>query len=165
MKPRLLLLLLAAAAFAAGAFFGLGPPRLTLVNAGLRIDHPASQGLGRLLAAAGLGLSAYAVGHRWGRALLAAAAAAAAASGVGRLAYRVDAGGEDVALRDWTGTTRLAWSAVVRVDDGPRLILIWGPGDSQVRLETGAFTAEQRAVLDRTIARRVREGGERAGKP
>jgi hypothetical protein len=157
MNRTRLLIGLASVGVIVGVVLGVGAPRLTLLNAGLRIDYPAIQAVGRLLAGASLGLAAYAVARRWMMVLLALAALVAVGAGARRVADRMDAGSDDVALRGLFGTTRLPWATVTRVDTGPAVIVIWGPGDAQIRLETGAFKAEQRAVLERTISRRVRE--------
>jgi hypothetical protein len=161
MKRTRILLALAAVAVVAGAYLSIGSPRVTLLNTGVRIDYPAVQGAGRLLAAVGLALGAFVARPRWTKGLLAVASLVAAASGMDRLLYRVDAGGDALSLRSLLGTTDLPWSRVSRVDDGPSIVVVWGEGDNQIRLETGTFTAEQRAILDRTIARRVNEAAQR----
>jgi hypothetical protein len=142
---------------AAGAFYARGGPRLTLLNTGLRVEYGWAQGAGFLLAAVGLALLAFALPRRFLRVIAAAAAVVTAAFAGGRFAYRLDAVEDGLADRGLFGSTRLAWKDVRRVDAGPALILVWGSGDAQVRANTAGFTPDQRATLDRTISRRVRE--------
>ena len=157
MRHRLLAAGLGLVILVAGALGAAGAPRMTLLNTGLRIEYPWARGLGALGVALGLGLIALALPRRWMRWIAAVAAVVATAFALGRLAYRLDAGDGGVVDRGLLGATRLAWRDVRRVDTGPALILIWGPGDAQVRVDTSSFSPEQRATLERTIARRVRE--------
>ena len=60
-------------------------------------------------------------------------------------------------MRDLRGSRRLAWRAVTRVEPEAHALLLQGRGDESVDIETSGFTAEQRASLERTVARRVRE--------
>jgi hypothetical protein len=152
----------------AGAFHGLRGPRLTMVNTGLRVDYHWPQGAALLAAALGFALLAFALPRRWMRAIAVALAVAAAAGAGGRFAYRLDAGEGGISGRGLLGSTHLAWKEVRRVDAGPALLLVWGPGDAQVRVDAGGFTPEQRATLDRIISRRVREAqapDSRPGRP
>jgi hypothetical protein len=128
-----------------------------MVNTGLRVDYHWSQGVALLVAALGFGLVAWALPRRWMRVIAVAAALVTAAGAGGRFLYRLDAGDEGISDRSLLGSTRLGWKEVRRVDAGPALILVWGPGDTQVRVDAAGFTSEQRATLDRIISRRVRE--------
>lgn len=147
---------------AGGSVLGFGGPRLTLVNTGLRIQYPGTRALGLLGASVGLGLLAWAAPRAWMRWIAVVGAAATAAAGAGRALYRLDAAEEGIADRRLLGSTGVAWSEVRRVDAGADLILVWGPGDAQVRVETWGLTPDQRAMLDRTISRHVREAQEKA---
>jgi len=141
----------------AGVFYARGGPCLTMVNTGLRVEHLWPQWAALLLAALGFGLVAWALPRRWMRAIAVAVAIVTAALAGGRFAYRLDAEAAGLSDRGLLGSTRLPWKDVRRVDAGPALILVWGPGDAQVRVNTAGFTSDQRATLDRIISRRVRE--------
>ena len=40
---------------------------------------------------------------------------------------------------------------------GPDVLVIWGHGDAQVRVDTSRFAGDQRAALERALARRIME--------
>jgi len=164
MRVRLLAAGLGLVLLAAGLALG-GAPRMTLVNAGLRVDHAWPHGIAALGISAGLAVLAWAAPLRPLRWAAAVAAAAAAVFALGRVVHRLDAGNAGVVDRGLLGTTRLGWREVRRVDAGPDLILLWGPGEAQVRIETTGLSPEQRAILERTIARHVREAQARPGQP
>src|SRR5262245_12542700 len=150
---------------AGGALWSLGSPRITLLNSGLLLDRPPAQGLACLLAAVGAVLLAAAVTRAWLRAagaLIAAAAVLFAAQG---FRYRIGAGAAALSARGLVSTTRIPWSQVQHVEQGDQGLVVWGTGESQIRLETGSFTPEQRAMLERTVARRLKEGKEAAPSP
>jgi hypothetical protein len=157
MARRLLTAAIGLGLLAAGGWRSLATPRLTLVNTGLRIDYPWPQALALLAAALGLGLLAWAVTRPWLRWTAVAAALAVATAAGARLAYRLEADRGGIQDRGLLGSTRLEWKDVQRVTPGPALLLLWGAGDTQVRIDTGGFNPEQRAMLERSIARRVRE--------
>jgi hypothetical protein len=47
---------------------------------------------------------------------------------------------------------------VARVETAPGLLLLTGTDGRKVRVDTTDFRAEDRATLDRTVARRLRTG-------
>jgi hypothetical protein len=157
-------LALGLALLAGGVVAGLGNPRLTMVNTGLQVEYPRAQALALLGAALGLALTAWALPRSWTKTRWIAWAAAlfAATAGVGRAYYRLEAAEAGLSDRRLLGSTRIDWSEVRRVDNGAALVLVWGGGDSQVRVETTGLTPDQRAMLDRTISRHVREAQEKA---
>lgn len=140
---------------AALAPFAFRPPRYTLLNAALRVDYPWWVGAAAAGATVALVLTAIAIRHRGGRWTAGAVAVLVAVFAASRVAYRLEAGPEALRAREWTGSTALPWSEVTRVDRGPEVLVVWGKGDAQVRVDTSAFRAEQRASLERTIARHV----------
>ena len=77
--------------------------------------------------------------------------------GLHRLAYRLEVGAAGVSVRDLRGSRRLAWRDVTRVEPEPHSLFLQGRGGDRVDIDTTGFTAEQRASLERTVARRVRE--------
>ena len=147
------------AALAVGLALAFGAPRITLVNAGLWIEYPWPQGAGTLAAATGLGLIAACLSLRWARTVLAIGSGIVFLVGVDRLAYRLEADDQGLASRGWLGAVVVPWAEVTRVESGPAVIVVWGAGDNQVRVDTSDFEPQQRATLDRTIARRVKSSG------
>jgi hypothetical protein len=73
--------------------------------------------------------------------------------------YRLDATAAGLVSRDALGTTAIGWKEIRRVDRGSDLILVSGPGEARIRVDTTDFAPEQRASLERTIARHVGEAG------
>jgi hypothetical protein len=135
--------------------FAFRPPRYTLLNTSLRVDYPwwvAAAAAGATLA---LLAAAAAVRPRMARWAIGAVAAFAGLLTASRLAYRLEAGPDALVAREWTGATALPWNEVTRVDRGPERLVVWGKGDAQVRVDTSGFREDQRASLERTIARRV----------
>jgi hypothetical protein len=161
---RLLMGFSAALATAAGLLLLRFPaPHLTLENTSLVIRYAAAPGWGLLVSAVGLGLAAAFSPRPWIRACLAFTAFALLALGAQKIAFRLDVGAESLSLRGLFGRTTLRWAEVSRVDSGLSAVVVRGQGDAQVRVETGSFTEDQRATLDRTIARHVRESREGGG--
>jgi hypothetical protein len=141
---------------AAGALLSRGAPLLTLHNADLHIAYawprPAAA-LACALAAAGL---AFAARRTWARTLAGAFALAAVLATAHLLVYRVRAGTEGIEARGLLGSNHLAWTAITQVHAGPGQVLVEGSNGARVRVDTTDFRAEDRAALDRTIARRLR---------
>jgi hypothetical protein len=135
----------------------LRPPRLTLLNAALRVDYGWAVCAAALSAALLLVAAAVVAPPRWARRVAVAAAVGAAAFGASRLSYRVETRADVVYARALTGSTSVPWAEVTRVDRGPELLVVWGRGDAQVRLDTSAFAGDQRAALERALARRIVE--------
>jgi hypothetical protein len=71
--------------------------------------------------------------------------------------YRVDADQSGLASRGLLGGTRIPWGEVEGVDGDAGLVVVTGKDRRQIKMDTADFRPEQRATLDRTIARRVRE--------
>lgn len=162
MTPRRWALAAAAAAIAAGVFFGSGAPRLTLLNATIRVDYPWPQAAAMVAAAAVAGIAA-AASRRWPRIAFGVATLIAALLGASRWRYRLDATADGLTSRGLLGETAVDWRDVARVEKGPEVMVVWGKGDAQVRVTTSDFTQDQRASLERAITRRVQEAQARAG--
>lgn len=144
-------------------------PRLTLSNAGLRIDHPAAMALYALLAAAGAVALVVMLKHRGrgGRAF--ATVAAIAAFGFlglagARAAFQVEVGRERLAIRSLTGWQGIPWADVTRVDTNASELRLESRGRPSLRLALGALSPEQRASLERAIARHVSEAQTAVGR-
>jgi hypothetical protein len=140
----------------AGALGSMGAPRLTLLNADLDIAYPWPRAAAALASAAAAAALAATVRRRWVQVLAAAFALAAALAGTHLLLYRVRAGADGVESRTLVGTDRLSWAAIAQVETAPGLLLLTGSGGQHLRVDTTDYRAEDRATLDRTIARRLR---------
>jgi hypothetical protein len=142
----------------AGAWLAIGPPRLTLLNSAVRVDYPAPRGAFALMAAGGLGLLAALLARRARRAALLATAFVAAGAAAHLLLYRVEAGSRDLAVQGVLGSRRVAWSQVASFRLRGDQLLIEADDGRTLSIATGGFRPEQRATLERTLARRVEEG-------
>jgi hypothetical protein len=151
--PALLAFALAAAAASMGA------PRLTLLNTDVHVAYPWYRTGAALASAAAAAGAAVLLRRWWGRALAGAFAVATVLAAAHLALYRVRAGDEGLEARTLFGAKRVAWAAVARVETAPGLLLLTGTDGRQVRVDTTDFRAEDRATLDRTIARRLRTGG------
>jgi len=142
----------------AGAIASMGPPRLTLTNAGLSVEYPWFRGVGALVAALGAGLLAVALRRRWPRIAAGLLAALGLAVGAHLLAYRLEADADGLSSRGLSGRRAVTWAGVSRVEGGPGTIVVVGADETRIEVDTTDFRPEQRASLERTIARRIRDG-------
>ena len=152
-----MLFLAGAAGLVAGAWLSTGEPRFAWHNTTLVVDYARTRWLSALAAALGACLAAWTAPRWWIRLALLGVAAAAAGIGLHRGLYRLEADSVSLVQRGIFGTDRVAWKDVSRVESGPAVAVVWGAPDRQVRIRTGDLLAEDRAILDRTVARRVRE--------
>jgi hypothetical protein len=135
----------------------LRSPRLTLLNAALRIDYGWAVGVAALGAALLLGAAAALAPRRWATVGLVAAAAVIAGVGSARLRYRLEIQPDGLDSRELTGSTLVPWGEVTHVDRGTEALVIWGRGETQIRVDTASFEGDQRAALERALARRIIE--------
>lgn len=140
----------------AGAAASMGPPRLTLTNAGLSVEYAWFHGAGALAAAAGAVLLAWTLQGRWPRMAAGALAALGLGVGIHLLAYRLEADAAGISSQGISARRTLAWPAVSRVEGGPGTIVVVGADESRIEIDTTDFRPEQRASIERTIARRIR---------
>ena len=148
--------ILSLAALLGGAWLSMGAPRLTVLNTGLFVSYPWVHGAGALLACAGALGFALTSRRLLARLVPALLALAAFGEGVRLLRYRVATDDDGLTARDGWGTHRLAWSALTQVEPHPGLLVLRA-GEQVLLLDVTDFRPEDRATLDRTIARRVRE--------
>ena len=132
-------------------------PRLTLLNAALRVDYAWIVGAAALIAAVLLVMAALLVPRGWARAALIVPAVVVATVGGSRLRYRLEVQPEGLRSRGLTGSTVLPWAEVTHVDRGTDALIVWGRGDAQIRVDTAQFEGTQRAALERALARRIVE--------
>ena len=161
MNPRLRWLgaLAAVAVLAAAAWLVRAPMRITLVNTTLRIDDPWTRAAA--FALAGLGLAALAAAlpaRRWLRGLLVACAVLTFGVAAATAATWLEARPEVLTARRWFFLTTIPWNEVSRVDSWRDAVVVWSASGARVVIDARRLDAQQRAVLERTIARHVREG-------
>ena len=144
---------------AAAAFLPLAlrSPRLTLLNAALRVDYAWMVGAAALAAALLLVAAAVLGPSRWLKGALVLAALSVGVLGGARLRYRLEVQPEGLSSRGLSGATMLAWADVTHVDRGTEALIVWGRGDEQIRIDTASFEGGQRAALERALARRILE--------
>ena len=148
----------ALACAAAGASLAGAPMRITLANAALRIDDPWMQPLALVLAAlAALAVAAALPPRRLHRGLLAACAAVLLLAAANAATASLEAGPEALAVRRWFVRTAIPWSDVSRVDARHDGVTVWAASGGAADFDATRLSGEQRAMLDRTLARRVRE--------
>ncbi len=151
-------LALVAVALASGlAPVAFRPPRLTLLNAALRVDFGWIVAAAALASGALLAGGALAAPRRWARVGFAGAAVLAIAFAGARLRYRLEVRPDSLYARELTGSTAVAWADVTHVDRGTEALVVWGRGDAQIRVDTAPFAGDQRAALERALARRIVE--------
>jgi hypothetical protein len=135
----------------------LRSPRLTLLNAALRVDYAWMVGAAAMGAALLVVAAAVLAPPRWVKAGGVVMALSIAILGGARLRYRLEVQPEGLSSRGLTGATMLAWSDVTHVDRGTEALVVWGRGDEQIRIDTASFEGGQRAALERALARRILE--------
>lgn len=164
MRPaRLAYWALAALLVALGLFFGARGPQLTLANTALVVAYPASAPAGRLMAA--LGFAGMALLLR-GKLRLAPGALTALLlllalqDGL----YQLRADEQGLELRGLGGRQSLAWSALQRLDTSPSRLEAVGPEGQVLSMDVSRLQPADRASLERTIARRLREASEKRAR-
>lgn len=150
------------AALIAGVVLSVDTPELTLHNTGIRIEYGIRPVAGTLLAGAGTALLAATARRLALRILWGALAVFLLGVCAEVLRYRVDADGEGLSSQGMLSSTRIPWAAVTQVERGRDVLVVWGGEERQIRVATSDFRPEQRASLERTIARRVRESAPKA---
>jgi hypothetical protein len=160
-NPRLrwLAALAAITLLAAAAWLARAPMRITLVNTTLRIDDPWTRTAAFALAGAGLaGLAAALPARRMMRGLLVACAVLTLATAAATAFTWLEARPEVLTGRRWFLLTTIPWNQVSRVDSWRDAIVVWSASGARIAIDVRRLDAQQRAVLERTIARHVREG-------
>jgi len=156
-NPRSVAGLVAASLVPLGLWLAaLQQPRFTWLNNGVRIEYPTAALAWALLAAAGAGAAATALGRR-ARPWLSLVAVLALAYALGLARYRVAIEDAGIGERGILGSRRFAWKDVSRVESGSRRVVVWGRDEEQIRIDASGFAGQDRATLDRTLSRRIRE--------
>jgi hypothetical protein len=165
MTRRRTFVALAVALVVGGGVLSVGPPELVLLNTSLRLQYPWIRGAGALAATAGVLLAAAAIRSLGPRLLCGALAVAPLLVSLHLFRYRLEATDAGLVSRGVLGSTAIGWKEVQNVERGTDLLLISGPGDARIRVDTTDFEPEQRASLERTISRRVKETTGRVALP
>jgi hypothetical protein len=121
------------------------------------VEHPWFHGAGALAAAAGAALLAWTLQKRWPRVAAGVLAALGVVVGIHLLAYRLEADADGISSQGISARRTLAWPTVSRVEGGPGTIVVVGTDESRIEIDTTDFRPEQRASLERTIARRIKD--------
>lgn len=154
---RLTLRLLAVGLFLTGAWLAATRPiSVTWLNAGPSIAYPPAAARWALAAALAGGLWPLGLG-RGPRLAGAVVAGLALLSALHLLRYRVVVEGDGLSQHGLFGTTTLPWRSVTRIEQGTRVIVVWGAGDEQIRVDATPFAAVDRERFERTLARHIRE--------
>lgn len=159
MGRRAFLAVPAAAAVVATAWLSAGPPRITLLNASVVVDYPWPRSVAAMACAAGIALLAALLRKPALRGVGFVLALGSLLVGAHLTLYRLEASGSGIASRGVLGTTTIGWKAVNGVELGAADILVHGEGGTTISIDTADFAPEQRAILERTVARHVRESG------
>jgi hypothetical protein len=150
----------ALAAVLGGALLSVGAPQLTVLNAGLNVAYPWPRGAGALLAALGAACLTLTLRRAWGRVLMALLAVMSLFASLHLFRYRVQTDAEGLSARGAWGTRRLPWGALSEVVNGPGVMELRA-GKQRLLLDLADYRPEDRATLDRIVARRVREAAAR----
>ena len=102
-------------------------------------------------------LLAMAATRRWARVIFIPLAVLSVLVAIHLALYRVDADQAGLASRGLLRRTSIPWGDVMGVDGDGGLVVVTGKNQNKIRVDTTDFRPDQRATLDRTIARRVRE--------
>jgi hypothetical protein len=160
LPPRVALLGLLLVSAVAAIAYVVCPARLTASNAGLTVDcaRPSAVVLGvAVLALAGLGVSTL---DRRVRVLAVALALLLLAGMADLLSYRVTAGREALSVRRALAQTDLPWSEITRSRPLGDSLAITDTRGRNLRIGLARLSPEQRAALERVLARRIWESGD-----
>jgi hypothetical protein len=130
-------------------------PRLVLSNAGLLVHTAPAVYVSALLAALLWAGSALAL-REWRRGAAAIVAVGMLWLGLSQWVWRLEAGPEGLSERRLHGTRAIAWWDVTRVDAAQGALLFTVHAGGSLRIATDTFTDDQRAALERTVSRLVR---------
>ena len=159
LQSRWLSSLGAIAVLGAAAWIGRAPMRISLVNTTVRIDDPWTRAAALGLAALGVIALAAALPARKGmQRLLAGCGIVTLMMAAVSAATWVEARPGVLTARRWFVRTTIPWNEVTRVDTWRDAMVVWSGSGARIVIDAGRLDAHQRAVLERTIARHVREG-------
>ncbi len=143
----------------AGAWLSTGPPRITLLNAALRIDYPWPRGTGAAICCLGALALAWAIPRPTLRRVATVLALGPLLIAIHLLVWKLEIATPALSFRGLFGTTTIAWPEVARIDLLAGAIVVDAKNGSRVTIDTTDFAADQRASVERTLARHVAEHG------
>jgi hypothetical protein len=147
----------AVAAAIAGVWLAYGPPLLIVQNEGVVVRYPWFRAAGAaLVAVAGAALAA-SVRSVAGRVLLVLVAVFALGPTLFLARYRLEVDAESIRQREWIATRRLGWMDIRQVEPRADGIVVRAPEPPPLWIDTVGMRPADRAVLDRSIARRLTE--------
>jgi hypothetical protein len=150
---------LAAGALVAGVWISLGATRLTVHNSAMTVDYPGNYAIGAALAAA----AAFALAALAGDRRLRYAALLAGSLGLvhtaERVTYRLEASNDGLRTQAFGITRNLPWQNIAQVTVGVDGTFVVMSDERRIAMDTG-LPPEQAAIINRTVARHVREAGE-----
>ncbi len=156
---RLALTALGASLAAGGAYLSSGPPRITLLNTALQIDYHWSRGAGAFGAAIGAALLAASLRRVSLRRIGLVLALGPLLIAGHLLLWKLEIAASSLSFRSLLGTTTMAWPEVASIDVFSGEIQVESRGGARARIDTTDFAADQRASVERTLARHVKEHG------
>jgi hypothetical protein len=158
-SSRLPLVLVGIVVVVAGAWVSSGPPRITLLNAALRIDYPWTRALGAGICALGAFLLASLVPRLALKRVAFVLALGPLLVALHLLAWRLEIATPGLSYRGLLGTTAIPWAEVAHIDLLVGAVRVEARNGTQVQIDTTDFSIDQRASVERTLARHVEEHG------
>lgn len=136
--------------------FASAPPRVLWQNAGPSIQYPLVAWVGALAAALALAGLSISLPKGRSRAVALVLAGALALWSGHLLAYRLNATERGLTQRSLAGSSAVAWREVTGVELEASHIRVHGPNGT-LEISSQRIAPEDRARLERTISREVRE--------
>lgn len=155
-SARFTLGILAVLVIGMGLWLAWGSARLTVLNDAMTVAYPRVQAAGALIAASAALALAFLFRRRdlrWAAGILAMGALALAGE---RASYRLEAESGALHLRRFGWTTRLPWREIVKLTIEPEGMLVVTADARHIEVDSG-LAADEAAIINRTVARRVRE--------
>jgi hypothetical protein len=143
---------------AAGGWLSLGATQLTVHNNAMRVDYPSGYAAGAVFAAAGFFVMAALLRRPRLRYAVAGAGMLALALAAQRLTYRLEASNDALITREFGVTRRVAWRDIAEITVGTDGTFVVMADARRIAMDTG-LPPDEAAMINRTVARRVREAG------
>jgi hypothetical protein len=157
---RLMLGMLTVMVLLVGLWLACGSARLTVLNDAMTVAYPAVHAAGAMVAATAAFALAALTRRRGLRVTAAVVAVGALALAGERIGYRLRAESGALQLRQFGVTTRLPWREIVKLTIEPSGMLVVTADARHIEVDSG-LGADEAAIINRTVARRVRESNAR----
>jgi hypothetical protein len=142
----------------AGGWLSLGTTRLTVHNNAMSVDYPSGYAAGAALAASGFFALTALLSRRRLRYAAAGAGVLALALAAQRLTYRLEASNDGLVTHEFGLTQRVPWRDIAQVTVGTDGTFVVMADARRIAMDTG-LPPDEAAMINRTVARRVREAG------